>query len=168
MAHLLGAEQVTLEFPTKKVFDGITIGVNEGDRIGIVGRNGDGKSTMLKLLDRRIQPDDGRVTVRNGLRIGLLDQADVLDHTLAIGQAVVGDTPEHEWAGNPRIRDVIAGLLNDLDWNQTIGDLSGGQRRRVALAALLVQDLDLVMLDEPTNHLDIEGVAWLAQHLKTR
>ena len=168
MAHLLGAEQVTLEFPTKKVFDGITIGVNEGDRIGIVGRNGDGKSTMLKLLDRRIQPDDGRVTVRNGLRIGLLDQADVLDHSLTIGQAVVGDTPEHEWAGNPRIRDVIAGLLNDLDWNQTIGDLSGGQRRRVALAALLVQDLDLVMLDEPTNHLDIEGVAWLAQHLKTR
>jgi ATP-binding cassette subfamily F protein uup len=168
VAHLLGAEQVTLEFPTKKVFDGITIGVNEGDRIGIVGRNGDGKSTMLKLLDRRIQPDDGRVTVRNGLRIGLLDQADVLDHTLTIGQAVVGDTPEHEWAGNPRIRDVIAGLLNDLDWNQTIGDLSGGQRRRVALAALLVQDLDLIMLDEPTNHLDIEGVAWLAQHLKTR
>ena len=168
MAHLLGAEQVTLEFPTKKVFDGITIGVNEGDRIGIVGRNGDGKSTMLKLLDRRIQPDDGRVTVRNGLRIGLLDQADVLDHTLTIGQAVVGDTPEHEWAGNSRIRDVIAGLLNDLDWNQTIGDLSGGQRRRVALAALLVQDLDLIMLDEPTNHLDIEGVAWLAQHLKTR
>ena len=168
MAHLLGAEQVSLEFPTKKVFDGITIGVNEGDRIGIVGRNGDGKSTMLKLLDRRIQPDEGRVTVRNGLRIGLLDQADVLDHSLTIGAAVVGDTPEHEWAGNARIRDVIAGLLNDLDWNQSVGELSGGQRRRVALARLLVQDLDLVMLDEPTNHLDIEGVAWLAQHLKNR
>ncbi|MDE2592541.1 MAG: ABC-F family ATP-binding cassette domain-containing protein [Actinomycetales bacterium] len=168
MAHLLGAEQVSLEFPTKKVFDGITIGVNDGDRIGIVGRNGDGKSTMLKLLDRRIQPDEGRVTVRNGLRIGLLDQADVLDHELTVGAAVVGDTPEYEWAGNPRIRDVIAGLLNDLDWNQTVGELSGGQRRRVALARLLVQDLDLVMLDEPTNHLDIEGVAWLAQHLKTR
>ena len=168
MAHLLGAEQVSLEFPTKKVFDGITIGVNEGDRIGIVGRNGDGKSTMLKLLDRRIQPDDGRVTVRNGLRIGLLDQGDVLESNQSIGQAVVGDTPEHEWAGNPRIRDVIAGLLNDLDWNQDVGQLSGGQRRRVALARLLVQDLDLVMLDEPTNHLDIEGVAWLAAHLKTR
>ncbi|MDE2387095.1 MAG: ABC-F family ATP-binding cassette domain-containing protein [Actinomycetales bacterium] len=168
MAHLLGAEQVSLEFPTKKVFDGITIGVNEGDRIGIVGRNGDGKSTMLKLLDRRIQPDDGRVTVRNGLRIGLLDQGDVLEPNQSIGQAVVGDTPEHEWAGNPRIRDVIAGLLNDLDWNQDVGQLSGGQRRRVALARLLVQDLDLVMLDEPTNHLDIEGVAWLAAHLKTR
>ena len=168
MAHLLGAEQVSLEYPTKKVFDGITIGVNEGDRIGIVGRNGDGKSTMLKLLDRRIQPDSGRVTIRNGLRIGLLDQADVLEPNQSIGQAVVGDTPEHEWAGNSRIRDVIAGLLNDLDWNQDVGQLSGGQRRRVALARLLVQDLDLVMLDEPTNHLDIEGVAWLAAHLKTR
>lgn len=168
MAHLLGAEQVTLEFPTKKVFDAITIGVNEGDRIGIVGRNGDGKSTMLKLLARRIEPDDGRVTVRNGLTVGLLDQADALDHALTIGQAVVGDTPEHEWAGNPRIRDVIAGLLNDLDWASPVGQLSGGQRRRVALAKLLVQDLDLLMLDEPTNHLDIEGVAWLAEHLKSR
>ena len=168
MAHLLGAEQVTLEFPTKKVFDAITIGVNEGDRIGIVGRNGDGKSTMLKLLARRIEPDAGRVTVRNGLTVGLLDQADTLDQALTIGQVVVGDTPEHEWAGNPRIREVIAGLLNDLDWASPVGQLSGGQRRRVALAKLLVQDLDLLMLDEPTNHLDIEGVAWLAEHLKTR
>ena len=168
MAHLMGAEQVSLEYPTKKVFDAITLGVNEGDRIGIVGRNGDGKSTMLKLLSRRIEPDDGRVTHRNGLTVGLLDQADVLDPDQSIGNAVVGDLPEHEWAGNAKIRDVIAGLLNDLDWNQSVGQLSGGQRRRVALARLLVQDLDVVMLDEPTNHLDIEGVAWLAAHLKTR
>ena len=168
MAHLLGAEVVSLEFPTKKVFDGITIGVNEGDRIGIVGRNGDGKSTMLKLLARRIQPDEGKVTVRSGVRIGMLDQSDVLEPSSSIGQAVVGDTPEHEWAGNPKIRDVISGLLNDLDWQQPVGELSGGQRRRVALAKLLVQDLDVLMLDEPTNHLDIEGVAWLAAHLKQR
>ena len=168
MAHLLGAEAVSLEFPTKKVFDGITIGVNEGDRIGIVGRNGDGKSTMLKLLSRRIQPDEGKVTVRSGVRIGMLDQSDVLEPSSSIGQAVVGDTPEHEWAGNPKIRDVISGLLNDLDWQQSVGELSGGQRRRVALAKLLVQDLDVLMLDEPTNHLDIEGVAWLAAHLKQR
>ena len=168
MAHLLGAEAVSLEYPTKKVFDGITIGVNEGDRIGIVGRNGDGKSTMLKLLARRIQPDEGKVTVRSGVTIGMLDQADVLEPGLSIGAAVVGDTPEHEWAGNPKVRDVIAGLLNDLDWQQPIGELSGGQRRRVALAKLLVQDLDVLMLDEPTNHLDIEGVAWLAAHLKQR
>ena len=168
MAHLLGAEAVSLEYPTKKVFDGITIGVNEGDRIGIVGRNGDGKSTMLKLLARRIQPDEGKVTVRSGVTIGMLDQSDVLEPGLSIGAAVVGDTPEHEWAGNPKVRDVIAGLLNDLDWQQPVGELSGGQRRRVALAKLLVQDLDVLMLDEPTNHLDIEGVAWLAAHLKQR
>ena len=168
MAHLLGAENISLEFPTKKVFDGITIGVNDGDRIGIVGRNGDGKSTLLKMLARRLQPDDGRITHRNGLTFGLLDQADVIDPGLTIGQSVVGDVSEHIWAGNPKIRDVISGLLNDLDWNKQVGELSGGQRRRVALAKLLVQDLDIVMLDEPTNHLDIEGVAWLAQHLKTR
>lgn len=168
MAHLLGAESISLEFPTKKVFDQITIGVNEGDRIGIVGRNGDGKSTLLKLLNRRIEPDSGRITNRNDLTIGLLDQADQIDPHETIAQSVVGDTPEHEWAGNPKVRDVIGGLLNDLDWNQQIGSLSGGQRRRVALAKLLVQDLDILMLDEPTNHLDIEGVAWLAKHLKTR
>ena len=168
MAHLLGAESLTLEFPTKRVFDNVTIGVNEGDRIGIVGRNGDGKSTLLKLLAKRIQPDDGRITHRNGITFGLLDQADVIDPGQTIGQAVVGDMPEHEWAGNAKVRDVIAGLLNDLDWQQQVGALSGGQRRRVALAKLLVQDLDLVMLDEPTNHLDVEGVAWLANHLKTR
>jgi ATPase subunit of ABC transporter with duplicated ATPase domains len=168
MAHLLGAESLTLEFPTKKVFDTITVGVNEGDRIGIVGRNGDGKSTLLKLLNRRLEPDEGRITHRNGLTIGLLDQADVIDPGQTIGQAVVGDMPEHEWAGNAKIRDVIGGLLNDLDWQQQVGALSGGQRRRVALAKLLVQDLDIVMLDEPTNHLDIEGVAWLARHLKSR
>jgi ATPase subunit of ABC transporter with duplicated ATPase domains len=168
VAHLLGAENVSLEFPTKKVFDGITIGVNDGDRIGIVGRNGDGKSTLLKLLAKRMQPDDGRITHRNSLTFGLLDQADVIDPGQTIGQSVVGDVSEHIWAGNPKIRDVISGLLNDLDWNKQVGELSGGQRRRVALAKLLVQDLDIVMLDEPTNHLDIEGVAWLAQHLKTR
>mgnify|MGYP000210941493 FL=1 len=138
MAHLLGAESLTLEFPTKKVFDNITIGVNEGDRIGIVGRNGDGKSTLLKLLNRRLEPDEGRITHRNGLTIGLLDQADVIDPGQTIGQAVVGNMPEHEWAGNAKIRDVIGGLLNDLDWQQQVGSLSGGQRRRVALAKLLV------------------------------
>ena len=168
MAHLLGAENISLEFPTKEVFKNLTIGVNEGDRIGIVGRNGDGKSTLMKLLSRRMQPDSGRVTHRSDLRIGILDQADVLDHNMTIGEAVVGDTPEHVWAGNPKVRDVIGGLLNDLDWSKPIGQLSGGQRRRVALAALLAKDWDIVMLDEPTNHLDIEGVAWLAEHLNQR
>ena len=168
MAHLLGAENIRHEFPTKTVFNGITIGVNDGDRIGIVGRNGDGKSTLLKVLAKRLETDEGRVTYRGGLRVGMLDQQDVLDPGMTIGEAVVGDREEHEWAGDAKVRDVIAGLLNDLDWTKQVSQLSGGQRRRVALAALLSRDWDIVMLDEPTNHLDIEGVAWLAQHLKQR
>ncbi len=168
MAHLLGAENIHLAFPTKDVFDNITIGINDGDRIGVVGRNGDGKSTLLKLIARRISPDEGRVTYRGSLKVGLLDQGDVLDGDLGVGEAVVGQMPEYQWASDSKVRDVIGGLLNDLDWNQKVSELSGGQRRRVALAALLVQDNDIVMLDEPTNHLDVEGVAWLAKHLNER
>ncbi len=168
MAHLLGAEQIELEFPTKQVFDGITVGVNEGDRIGIVGRNGDGKSTLLKILSKQLEPDSGRVTWRGSLTVGYLTQVDKIDNSLSIAQAVVGEGPEHEWATDPKIRDVLQGLLGDLDWNQQVGSLSGGQRRRVALAALLAGDFDIIMLDEPTNHLDVEGVAWLAEHLRNR
>ena len=168
MAHLLGAEQIVLEFPTKEVFTGITIGLNEGDRVGIVGRNGDGKSTLLKILSKQLEPDSGRVTWRGGLRIGYLTQTDKIDDKLSIAQAVVGDRPEYEWASDSKIRDVLTGLLGDLDWEQLVGSLSGGQRRRVALAALLAGEYDVVMLDEPTNHLDVEGVAWLAEHLRVR
>ena len=168
MAHLLGAEQIELEFPTKKVFSGITIGLNEGDRVGVVGRNGDGKSTLLKILAKQLEPDGGRVTWRGGLRIGYLTQTDQIPNELSIAQAVVGDRPEYEWASDSKIRDVLSGLLGDLDWDQLVGSLSGGQRRRVALAALLAGEYDVVMLDEPTNHLDVEGVAWLAEHLRNR
>ncbi len=168
MAHLLGAETISLEFPTKPVFENVTVGLNEGDRIGVVGRNGDGKSTLLKLLAKTLEPDSGRVTYRGSLKVGMLTQVDNFEGATTIGEAVVGHRPEHEWAGNPKIRDVLAGLLGDLDWSKTISELSGGQRRRVALAALLVQDWDVVMLDEPTNHLDVEGVAWLADHLNRR
>ncbi|WP_157156898.1 MULTISPECIES: ABC-F family ATP-binding cassette domain-containing protein [unclassified Diaminobutyricimonas] len=168
MAHLLGAEALHLEFPTRIVFDSVTVGLNEGDRIGVVGRNGDGKSTLMKLLAGRIQPDAGRVTRRGDVRLGMLDQADELDPDLIVSQAIVGDTPEYEWAGDAKIRDVIAGLAGDIGWDARIGDLSGGQRRRVALAALLVGDWDVIFLDEPTNHLDVEGIAWLAEHLKRR
>ena len=168
MAHLLGAEQIHLEFPTKEVFAGVTIGVNEGDRVGIVGRNGDGKSTLLKILSKQLQPDEGRVTWRGSLRVGYLTQVDQIDNDLAVGQAVVGSGPEHQWASDPKIRDVLEGLLSDVDWEQKVGSLSGGQRRRVALAALLAGEYDVIMLDEPTNHLDVEGVNWLANHLKTR
>lgn len=168
VAHLLGGEDLHIEFPTRTIFEGITVGLNEGDRIGIVGRNGDGKSTLLSLLGGRLTPDSGKVTVRSGTRIGFLDQADVLDDSLTVGQAIVGNTPEYEWASDSKIRDVISGLVSDLDWNASVSSLSGGQRRRVALAALLAGDWDVLMLDEPTNHLDVEAITWLANHLKTR
>jgi ABC transport system ATP-binding/permease protein len=168
MAHLLGAEALHLEYPAKVVFDSVTLGVNEGDRIGIVGRNGDGKSSLLATLAGQRKPDSGRVTVRGGVTIGVLDQADTLDDAETVRHAVVSDTPEHEWAGDARTRDVIASLLGDVPWDAVIGSLSGGQRRRVALAALLARDHDIVALDEPTNHLDVEAIAWLAGHLKHR
>lgn len=168
MAHLLGGEALHLEFPTRTIFEGITVGVNEGDRIGIVGRNGDGKSTLLSLLSGRLEPDSGKVTYRSGTRIGFLHQSDQLDDSLSVGQSIVGDTPEYEWASDPKIRDVIKGLVSDLDWDTPVGSLSGGQRRRVALAALLAGDWDVLMLDEPTNHLDVEAITWLAQHIKNR
>ena len=168
MAFLLGAETLHLEYPTRVVFDSVTLGVNEGDRIGVVGRNGDGKSTLLRLLAGLIEPDAGRVTRRGGVRIGMLSQGDPLDPAATVGSSIVGEVADHVWASDPRIRDVIAGLVPDLDWAATIGTLSGGQRRRVALAALLVGDWDVVVLDEPTNHLDVEGITWLAGHLKDR
>jgi ABC transport system ATP-binding/permease protein len=168
VAHLLGAEAVHLEYPTRVVFKSMTVGVSDGDRIGIVGRNGDGKSSLLGLLTGRVAPDSGRVTQRSGLRVGALSQADTLDSASTVGWTLVGELPEHEWAGNPRIRDVVSGLVADLGWDTRIGTLSGGQRRRVQLAALLVGDWDVIALDEPTNHLDIEGITWLADHLRQR
>ena len=146
----------------------MTVGVNDGARIGIVGRNGDGKSSLLGMLTGRIAPHAGRVTLRGGLRVTALDQADTMPPDAAVGQLLVGDLPEHEWAGNPRIRDVVAGLVSDIDWQSPVARLSGGQRRRVQLAELLIGDWDVIGLDEPTNHLDIEGITWLAEHLKTR
>jgi ATP-binding cassette subfamily F protein uup len=168
MAHLLGAQNLHLEFPTRVIFDSVTIGIDEGDRIGVVGRNGDGKSTLLSLLQGRLEPDGGSVTRRGGIRIGMLDQSDQLPLDQRVCDAIVGDTEEYIWAGNPLIRDVLAGLVADIPWEAVIGDLSGGQQRRVALAALLAGDWDVLFLDEPTNHLDVEGISWLAAHLKTR
>ncbi|MDZ3746108.1 ABC-F family ATP-binding cassette domain-containing protein [Pseudoglutamicibacter cumminsii] len=168
MSHLLGAESISITFGTRTVLEDVTLGIDEGDRIGIVGRNGDGKSTLMKLLAQRMQPDTGRVTHRRDLRVGYLDQSDVLDPELSVLQAIVGDVPEHEWAADPRIRDIMDGLTEGIDLRKKVGELSGGQRRRTALAKLLVADWDVIMLDEPTNHLDVEGVAWLAQHLNQR
>lgn len=168
MAHLLGGETLHLEYPTGVVFDSVTVGVSEGDRIGIVGRNGDGKSTLLGMLTGRITPHAGRVTRRSGLRVGSLDQTDTLDPGHTVGWSLVGDRPEHEWAGDARIRDVIGGLVADIPFDAPISTLSGGQRRRIQLAALLIGDWDVIALDEPTNHLDIQGITWLAGHIKQR
>jgi ATPase subunit of ABC transporter with duplicated ATPase domains len=168
MAHLLGAENLHLEYPTRVIFDSVTVGLSEGERIGVVGRNGDGKSTLLRLLAGRQEPDAGRVTRRRGVTLGMLDQSDDLPDELTVGDAVVGGRAEHEWAGDARTRDVIDGLVSDIPWDAQMSRLSGGQRRRTALAALLTHDWDVLFLDEPTNHLDVEGVAWLAEHLKRR
>lgn len=168
MAHLLGAEAVHLAYPTQVVFESVTLGVNDGARIGIVGRNGDGKSSLLGLLTGQLQPDSGRVTQRTGLRVNALSQADTLDPDRTVAATLVGDQPEHQWAGDPRVRDVVGGLVADIAWEATISTLSGGQRRRVQLARLLIGEWDVIALDEPTNHLDIEGITWLAGHLKQR
>lgn len=168
MAHLLGGETLHLEYPTGVVFDSVTVGVSEGDRIGIVGRNGDGKSTLLGMLTGRITPHSGRVTRRSRLRVGSLDQTDTLDPEHTVGWSLVGDRPEHEWAGDARTRDVIGGLVADIPFDAQVSTLSGGQRRRVQLAALLIGDWDVIALDEPTNHLDIQGITWLAGHIKAR
>jgi len=168
VAHLLGAEAVHLAYPTQVVFESVSLGVNDGARIGIVGRNGDGKSTLLGLLIGQVRPDSGRVTRRSGLRVSALSQADTLDPGRTVGWTLVGDQPEHQWAGDPRVRDVVAGLVSDIDWGATVSTLSGGQRRRVQLAQLLMGEWDVIALDEPTNHLDIEGITWLAGHLRER
>ena len=168
MAILLGCDGLSLDYPTKQVFRNVTLGVSEGDRIGIVGKNGDGKSTLLALLAGTVEPDAGRVTHRRDVRVGLLGQRDALDAADTVHHAVVGDTPEYEWAASPRVRSILDGLISDVPWEARVGELSGGQRRRVDLARLLIGDWDVLMLDEPTNHLDIRTINWLAGHLKSR
>lgn len=168
MPNLISADGLHLDYPTTTVFDSVSLGVNEGDRIGIVGRNGDGKSSLLELLTQRREPDAGQVTVRRGTRLGVLDQRDDLHDEDTVIQAVVGDVPDHVWAADAKVRDVVNGLLGDFDRQALVGALSGGQRRRVALAKVLAQQADVIALDEPTNHLDLEAITWLAGHLKQR
>ncbi|WP_042412677.1 ABC-F family ATP-binding cassette domain-containing protein [Streptacidiphilus anmyonensis] len=173
--NLVTVEDVSKIFGTRAVLDGVSVGVSEGDRIGVVGRNGDGKTTLTLIMARREEPDGGRVTHVTGLRIGVLAQGDALDPKATIRHEVVGDKADHEWAGDAKIRDVLTGLFDGLDLSgfpqgldTVIGPLSGGERRRIALAKLLIEDHDLLVLDEPTNHLDVEGIAWLARHLQAR
>ena len=169
--NLLNLESVSKAFDIRPLLDGVSLGVSQGERIGIVGRNGDGKSTLLKIMAGVMEPDSGRVAKSNAVAIGILSQADNAAAGSTVREVVLGDIPVHEWASNSRIREVLQGLFgghSDDLLDRAFHSLSGGERRRVNLAKLLVDDLDLILLDEPTNHLDVEGVAWLADHLKSR
>ncbi len=164
----LGLEHVSLAFATKTVFTDVTQGVFEGDRIGIVGRNGDGKSTLLKLLDGTQEPDSGRVTRRNGLTFGMLTQRDALDDNATLREAALEGREDYEWASQQQSREIVEALLGGMNLDAKVGSLSGGQRRRADLARLLLKDWDILALDEPTNHLDVITIHWLAEHLKNR
>lgn len=173
--NLVNVEAVSKVYGTRALLDGISLGVSEGDRIGVVGRNGDGKTTLIRMLAKLEEPDTGRVTQSGGLRMGVLTQHDSLDPAATIRHEIIRDMADHEWAGNAKIRDVLTGLFGGLDLpgfgqglDTVIGPLSGGERRRIALAQLLIADQDLLVLDEPTNHLDVEGISWLAKHLQER
>lgn len=164
----LGLERVSLEFATKTIFKDVTIGVFEGDRIGIVGKNGDGKSTLLRLLAGKMQPDSGRVTKRGGLTFGMLDQRDPLDDNATVREAALENREDYEWAADQRSREIVEALLGGINLEAKVGTLSGGQRRRADLARLLLHDWDILALDEPTNHLDVVTIHWLAEHLLHR
>ena len=167
--NLVNLENVTVAHGTRLLLDSVSLGISAGDRIGVVGRNGGGKTTLLKTLVKLEEPHSGRVTHSGGLRVGVLAQDVRLAPDRTVHQVVLGDAAEHTWAGDARVREILDGLgLHDIGLDATVDTMSGGERRRVALAALLVQEWDLVVLDEPTNHLDVEGVAWLAAHLKGR
>ena len=169
--NLVNLEGVSKAFDIRPLLTKVSIGVSEGDRIGIVGRNGAGKSTLMKIIAGIEKADEGRVTQGNSVRVGMLSQVDVADKTATVGDLVIGDRAKHEWASDPKIREVFTGLFGGFDdhlFERVFVTLSGGEKRRVGLAKLLIDELDLIMLDEPTNHLDVEGVDWLAQHLNAR
>ncbi len=169
--NLVNLEGVSKAFDIRPLLTKVSIGVSEGDRIGIVGRNGAGKSTLMKIIAGIENADEGRVTQGNSVRVGMLSQVDVADKSATVGDLVIGDRAKHEWASDPKIREVFTGLFGGFDdhlFERVFVTLSGGEKRRVGLAKLLIDELDLIMLDEPTNHLDVEGVAWLAQHLNAR
>ena len=169
--NLVNIEEVSKAFDIRALLERVSLGVSEGDRIGIVGRNGSGKSTLMKVIAALESPDQGRVTKANSVKIGLLSQVDKADPNSTVGDVVIGDRDKHEWASDSGIREVFTGLFGGFDdhlFERKFSTLSGGEKRRVGLAKLLIDELDLILLDEPTNHLDVEGVAWLATHLNSR
>jgi ATP-binding cassette subfamily F protein uup len=165
---LVNLEAVSKGFGTRTLLDSVSLGVGRGERIGVVGRNGDGKSTLLQVLARREPPDGGRITHNRDLRLGYLGQSDDLDPEQTVLHAVLGDVETYTWAADPRARSVMQHLLGEVDHQALVGSLSGGERRRASLARLLLIEVDLLILDEPTNHLDIEAVSWLAEHVVDR
>ncbi|WP_156095160.1 ABC-F family ATP-binding cassette domain-containing protein, partial [Nocardia lijiangensis] len=178
MSNLINLEQVSKSFGIKPLLDNVSLGVHAGERIGVVGLNGGGKTTLLEVLTGIEEPDSGRVSRLGGLRLAVVTQRGTLPEDATIGDVVLAGladdqmtdgVAEHEWAANPRIRSVLEGIgIQGLGMDTPVTNLSGGERRRVALAAALVRELDLLVLDEPTNHLDVEGVQWLAEHLLSR
>lgn len=169
--NLVNLEGVSKAFDIRPLLDEVSLGISEGDRIGIVGRNGSGKSTLLRVIAGAEPPDKGRVTRANDMRVGLLSQVDVEDPSATVGEVVLGNKEKHEWAREPGIREVFDGLFgghSDEFFDRKFSALSGGERRRVGLAKLLISNVDLLLLDEPTNHLDVEGVAWLSRYLNQR
>jgi ATP-binding cassette subfamily F protein uup len=167
-ANLVNLERASKAFGVRPLLTEVSLGVQEGDRIGVVGRNGDGKTTLLEILAGIEAVDSGRTTQTRGLRWGLLSQHDTLDDAATVRGSVLGGLAEYEWASQPRARGIVRHLLSGIHLDRGVAGLSGGERRRVSLARLLVDDLDLLLLDEPTNHLDIEAVAWLAEHVANR
>ena len=168
MSNLVSCENVSLQYPCAQVFDALSLGFDEGARIGIVGNNGGGKSSLLNLIAGKQSPDSGRIVLRSSIQIAYLGQRDSLDDEATVLQSVVGECAVHEWAADKRVRQIMNALLQNISSEAKIKTLSGGQRRRVDLARVLISEADVLLLDEPTNHLDIEGIYWLAQHLKTR
>lgn len=168
MGIVIGCEKVRVEFATRVVFEELTLGINTGERIGIVGQNGCGKSTLLGVLNKTCEIDAGRVVHTHGVSVGVLGQRDNLRDNDSVQRAIVGDTPEYEWASDAHTREILRELVGDVPWDAQVGTLSGGQRRRVDLARLLIGNWDVLMLDEPTNHLDMSTISWLAEHLKHR
>jgi ATP-binding cassette subfamily F protein uup len=168
VSNIVNLERVSKAYGVRPLLSDVSLGVSAGERIGVVGRNGDGKTTLLRLLTGLEVPDRGRVSRQRGLLIGYLQQGDELDDTHTVREAVLGGLADHEWAADPRTREVVDVLLAGVTLDRAVAGLSGGERRRCSLAALLLGSHDLVVLDEPTNHLDVEAVAWLAQHMAAR
>src|SRR5689334_7045100 len=167
MANLINAERATVGYGTRTLLDGVSLGVDEGDAVGVVGRNGDGKTTLLQVLTGARPPDSGRVTHTSGLSVGHLRQGDELIGA-TVRDVIVKGRADHVWAAEPETREVVSHLLSGIDLDSPVGVLSGGERRRVALAEVLLAGHDVLVLDEPTNHLDVEVIGWLARYLTGR